>query len=118
MLCTDAGLGYCPYNELMEFMSLATSGAYLPRVPETRADEPRMNLYHEAFLAWSFRKCLDGVNLGAHLVVQSDKDLLRKGNFSEIRNPFFIAAVGEELVSNKRLDMVVNTNLTSILSCR
>ena len=49
---------------------------------------------------------------------QSDKDLLRKGNFSEIRNPFFIAAVGEELVSNKRLDMVVNTNLTSILSCR
>jgi hypothetical protein len=44
--------------------------------------------------------------------------LLRKGRFSEIRNPFFIAAVGEELVSNKRLDMVVNTNLTSILSCR
>ena len=75
--CVITGLGYCPYNELMEFLSLATSGAYLPRVPETRVEagcsEPRMNLYHEAFLAWSFRKCLDGINLGQHLVVQSDK---------------------------------------------
>ena len=29
-----AGLGYVPYNELLAFLSLATSGAYLPRAPE------------------------------------------------------------------------------------
>ena len=61
MVCK--GLGYCPYNELMAFMSLATSGAYLSRVPEIilEPSEPylyEMNQYHEAFLAWSFRKCL------------------------------------------------------------
>ena len=94
------GLGYCPNIELLQFMALATSGAYLQLAP--RLDSPAcwfkmtnmyptthlsriapsepylydMNIYHEAFLAWSFRKCLDGVKVSQPHVA-SDKDLFR-----------------------------------------
>ena len=115
-----AGLGYCPYNELMEFLSLATSGAYLARAPEVEPSEPYlyvMNDYHEAFLAWSFRKCLEGVKI-QHPTIQAEKVLFRKGQFSEIRNPFFTEASEEPLIEKRRLELTVNTNLTSILSCR
>ena len=83
------GFGYCPYNEVMAFMSLATSGAYLPRVPEILIEptEPylyEMNQYHEAFLAWSFRKCLEGIELKAPMV-ETDKNLWRKGRYTEIK---------------------------------
>ena len=88
----------------------------------------------KAFLAWSFRKCLDGVRVSQPHVA-SDKDLFRKGRwanltssfillftfnlrFTEINNPFFTAAAQERLIEKKRLEMTVNTNLTSILSCR
>merc|ERR1712045_589952 len=50
--------------------------------------------------------------------VASDKDLFRKGRFTEINNPYFTAAAQEKLIEKKRLEMTVNTNLTSILSCR
>lgn len=87
--CIVLAFGYCPYNEVMAFMSLATSGAYLPRVTEILIEptEPylyEMNQYHEAFLAWSFRKCLDGIELKAPLV-ETDKNLWRKGRYTEIK---------------------------------
>ena len=41
-----------------------------------------------------------------------------KSRFTEINNPFFTAAAQERLIEKKRLEMTVNTNLTSILSCR
>ena len=106
----------------MAFLSLATSGAYLPRVPEYVVDQSEsysyeMNPYHEAFLAWSFRKCLEGMELKPP-IVQTDMDLLRKGRYTEIKNHYFTAVAEEPLVCKKRLEMTVNTNLTSILSCR
>ena len=45
-----AGLGYCPNLELMQFMSLATIGAYLQLAPQIDPSEPylyEMNIYHE-----------------------------------------------------------------------
>ena len=45
-----AGLGYCPNLELLQFMSLATSGAYLQLAPQIDPSEPYlydMNIYHE-----------------------------------------------------------------------
>jgi len=117
-----SGFGYCPYNELMTFMALATSGAFLSRVPEILIEpsEPylyEMNQYHEAFLAWSFRKCLEGIEMRAP-ILPPDKDLWRKGRYTEIRNSYFTSVAEEGLICKKRLDMMVNTNLTSILSCR
>ena len=47
-----------------------------------------------------------------------DDDLFRKGRFTEINNPYFTAAAQEKLIEKKRLEVTVNTNLTSILSCR
>ena len=44
--------------------------------------------------------------------------MIRKGRFTEINNPYFTAAAQEKLIEKKRLEMTVNTNLTSILSCR
>ena len=106
----------------MQFMSLATSGAYLPSAPLVEPSEPylyEMNIYHEAFLAWSFRKSLDGVKLTQPVPVQpTDHALFRKGKFTEIRNPHFMEAVEEPLIEKKNLETVVATNLSSILSCR
>ena len=70
-------------------MALATSGAFLSRVPEILIEpsEPylyEMNQYHEAFLAWSFRKCLEGIEMRAP-ILPPDKDLWRKGRYTEIR---------------------------------
>ena len=106
----------------MQFMSLATSGAYLPRVPEVHIEpsEPylyEMNQYHEAFLAWSFRKCLVGIEMKP-VLVPSDLDLWRKGRYTEIKNQFFTTVAEEALVCKKRLEMTVNSTLISILSCR
>ena len=76
-----------------------------------------MNDYHEAFLAWSFRKCLEGVKI-LHPTIKAEKVVFRKGAYSEIKNPFFIEASEEPLIEKRMLEMTVNSNLTSILSCR
>ena len=51
-----------PYEELMEYMALSTYGAYLPKVIESdvRQYVYIMNIYHEAFLCWGFKKALQG----------------------------------------------------------
>ena len=76
-----------------------------------------MNEYHEAFLAWTFRKCLEGVRLQQPAATQ-EKVLFRKGAYTEINNPYFKEAMEEPLIEKRRLEMTVQTNLTSILSCR
>ena len=89
-------IGYCPNIELLQFMALATSGAYLQHAPPIDQSEPYlydMNIYHEAFLAWSFRKCLEGVS---QQPVMPETDFLRKGRLTEIKNPYFEAAAQEE----------------------
>merc|ERR1719427_1893049 len=42
----------------------------------------------------------------------------RKGRSIDINNPYFAAAYQEKLIEKRRLDHVVNSSLTSILSCR
>ena len=46
----------------MEYMALSTYGAYLPKVIESdvRQYVYIMNIYHEAFLCWGFKKALQG----------------------------------------------------------
>jgi hypothetical protein len=43
-------------------MALSTYGAYLPKVIESdvRQYVYIMNIYHEAFLCWGFKKALQG----------------------------------------------------------
>ena len=51
------------YEELMEYMALSTYGAYLPDIIEVDVKEYYyvMNIYHEAFLCWGFKKALQGI---------------------------------------------------------
>lgn len=55
----DSCLGYLPYTDLMQFISTATFGAYLPSCPIDKIDNNHnYNIYHRAFLSWYFQKHL------------------------------------------------------------
>ena len=58
-----SNLARIPYEELMEYMALSTYGAYLPDIIEVDVKEYYyvMNIYHEAFLCWGFKKALQGI---------------------------------------------------------
>ncbi len=61
----SSSLTRIPYEELLEYMALSTYGAFLPKVPEVDTAEfvYIMNVYHEAFLCWGFRKALQGIRI-------------------------------------------------------
>lgn len=65
----QSSLARVPYEELMEYMALSTYGAYLPKVIENdvRIYEYVMNIYHEAFLCWGFKKALQGIDITSDL---------------------------------------------------
>lgn len=58
----DCSFGYIPNVELMKFISLATFGSYLPSCPEVDLSSPEMNIYHRAFLTYSFLKTPESMN--------------------------------------------------------
>ena len=59
------GLARMPFHDMMEYMAYSTYGAYLHKVPKVNPPDYLydMNVYHDAFLCWSFRKALQGKNL-------------------------------------------------------
>ena len=59
------GLARMPFHDMMEYMAYSTYGAYLPKAPKVNPPDYLygMNVYHDAFLCWSFRKALQGRNL-------------------------------------------------------
>ena len=68
-------------------MSLATSGSYLQHAPQIEPSEPYlydMNIYHESFLAWSFRKCLDD-EAQEPAPSQDNNQFMRKGRLTQER---------------------------------
>lgn len=58
----DCSFGYIPNVELMKFISLATFGSYLPSCPEVDVNNQEMNVYHKAFLTYSFLKTPESMN--------------------------------------------------------
>lgn len=58
----DCSFGYIPNVELMKFISLATFGSYLPTCPEVDLNSQEMNVYHKAFLTYSFLKTPESMN--------------------------------------------------------
>ncbi len=61
----QAGLSRVPYNDFLNFIACSTYGSYLSECPRVRTVEYEydMNLYHEAFFSWSFKKALQGVKI-------------------------------------------------------
>lgn len=58
----DCSFGYIPNVELMKFISLATFGSYLPSCPDLDPAGQEMNIYHKAFLTYSFLKTPESLN--------------------------------------------------------
>ena len=79
-----SNLSRIPYEELMEYMALSTYGAYLPDVIEVDVRDYVyvMNIYHEAFLCWGFKKALQGIDPTSENSLASFNSLL---NLSELR---------------------------------
>ncbi|XP_077133619.1 KICSTOR complex protein SZT2 isoform X3 [Ranitomeya variabilis] len=58
----DCSFGYVPNIELMKFIAMATLGSYLSSCPEMESGQMDMNVYHKAFLLYSFLRTGEALN--------------------------------------------------------
>ncbi|XP_073499754.1 KICSTOR complex protein SZT2 isoform X2 [Phyllobates terribilis] len=58
----DCSFGYVPNIELMKFIAMATLGSYLSSCPEVESGQMDMNVYHKAFLLYSFLRTGEALN--------------------------------------------------------
>ncbi|XP_063795396.1 KICSTOR complex protein SZT2 isoform X3 [Pseudophryne corroboree] len=58
----DCSFGYIPNVELMKFIAMATLGSYLSSCPEVETGQADMNVYHKAFLPYSFLRTGEALN--------------------------------------------------------
>ncbi|XP_056389014.1 KICSTOR complex protein SZT2 isoform X4 [Hyla sarda] len=58
----DCSFGYVPNVELMKFIAMATLGSYLSSCPEVESGQTDMNVYHKAFLPYSFLRTGEALN--------------------------------------------------------
>ncbi|KAG8431965.1 hypothetical protein GDO86_018743 [Hymenochirus boettgeri] len=58
----DCSFGYVPNVELMKFIAMATFGSYLSSCPELETGLMDMNVYHKAFLLYSFLRTGEALN--------------------------------------------------------
>ncbi|XP_066454017.1 KICSTOR complex protein SZT2 isoform X8 [Eleutherodactylus coqui] len=58
----DCSFGFVPNVELMKFIAMATLGSYLSSCPEVEAGQTDMNVYHKAFLLYSFLRTGEALN--------------------------------------------------------
>ena len=61
----ESGLSRVPYNDFLNFIACSTYGCYLPDCPRVHKREYvyDINLYHESFFCWTFKKALHGVKM-------------------------------------------------------
>ena len=112
-------------------MALSTYGAYLPYAIEVDIKEYVyvMNIYHEAFLCWGFKKALQGIDMTTENSLASFSSLLNlselsldtltsapRGRFDGIRNEHF--AQTEARFTRKKFETIVQSSLSSLLSVR
>lgn len=58
----DCSFGHVPNVELMKFIAMATFGAYLSTCPELDPLSLDLNVYHKAFLLYSFLRTGESLN--------------------------------------------------------
>ncbi|XP_055020868.1 KICSTOR complex protein SZT2 isoform X3 [Boleophthalmus pectinirostris] len=106
----DCSFGYIPNVELMKFMSLATFGSYLPSCPEVHPGSEDMNVYHRAFLTYSFLKSPESTN-AEYFSVSQDK-LFNEHLVSASGNPALV------MRRKKHTEKEVQAHLVSVVSVR
>ncbi|KAM4548799.1 KICSTOR complex protein SZT2 isoform 3-T3 [Odontesthes bonariensis] len=106
----DCSFGYIPNVELMKFISLATFGSYLPSCPEVNRDSREMNVYHKAFLTYSFLKTPESMNSEYFCV--SQPKLFNEHLVSASGNPALV------MRRKKHTEKEVHAHLISVVSVR
>ncbi|XP_071984543.1 KICSTOR complex protein SZT2 isoform X3 [Engystomops pustulosus] len=66
----DCSFGFIPNVELMKFIAMGTLGSYLSSCPELDSGQTDMNVYHKAFLLYSFLRTGEALNPEYYCVSQ------------------------------------------------
>ncbi|XP_023809816.1 KICSTOR complex protein SZT2 isoform X3 [Oryzias latipes] len=106
----DCSFGYIPNVELMKFISLATFGSYLPSCPDLDPAGQEMNIYHKAFLTYSFLKTPESLNSEYFCVPQHK--LFNEHLVSASGNPALV------MRRKKHTEKEVHAHLVSVVSVR
>ncbi|KAM9324637.1 KICSTOR complex protein SZT2 [Gastrophryne carolinensis] len=106
----DCSFGYVPNVELMKFIAMATLGSYLSACPELEAGQTDMNVYHKAFLLYSFMRT--GEALNPEYYCGSQHKLFNEHLVSAISNPALA------LRRRKHAEKEVHADIISVVSVR
>ncbi|XP_053324892.1 KICSTOR complex protein SZT2 [Spea bombifrons] len=106
----DCSFGYVPNVELMKFIAMATLGSYLSSCPELEPGPPDINVYHKAFLLYSFLRT--GEALNPEYYCGSQHKLFNEHLVSASSNPALA------MRRRKHAEKEVHADLVSVVSVR
>uniref|UniRef100_A0A8C3N101 Uncharacterized protein n=1 Tax=Geospiza parvula TaxID=87175 RepID=A0A8C3N101_GEOPR len=106
----DCSFGHVPNVELMKFIAMATFGAYLSTCPELDPLSLDLNVYHKAFLLYSFLRTGESLNPEYYCV--SQHRLFNEHLVSASSNPALA------MRRKKHTEKEVHADLVSIVSVR
>jgi hypothetical protein len=115
----DISLSRLSYLDLLRFMARNTYGVFLEAVPKISSTDYfyEINVYHQAFLCWSFKRVLHGVYLSSSLLRELEGSVDCGSCCSQGMNKFF-SKTKEEFKLRRMLTKEVSSSLHSLLSCR
>ncbi|XP_051789206.1 KICSTOR complex protein SZT2 isoform X2 [Erpetoichthys calabaricus] len=106
----DCSFGHVPNVELMKFISVATFGSYIPSCPKVSDTCQEMNIYHKAFLMYTFLKTGESMNPEYYCVSQH-----------KLFNEHLVSASGNPALAMRRkkhTEKEVHAHLISVVSVR
>ncbi|KAJ6659457.1 hypothetical protein lerEdw1_018691 [Lerista edwardsae] len=106
----DCSFGHVPNVELMKFIAMATFGTYLSTCPEVEPSCLDLNVYHKAFLLYSFLRSGESLNPDYYCV--SQHRLFNEHLVSASSNPALA------MRRKKHTEKEVHADLISIVSVR
>ncbi|XP_061488640.1 KICSTOR complex protein SZT2 isoform X3 [Rhineura floridana] len=106
----DCSFGHVPNVELMKFIAMATFGAYLSTCPDVEPSSLDLNVYHKAFLLYSFLR--SGESLNPEYYCVSQHRLFNEHLVSASSNPALA------MRRKKHTEKEVHADLISIVSVR
>ncbi|XP_077190209.1 KICSTOR complex protein SZT2 isoform X6 [Paroedura picta] len=106
----DCSFGHVPNVELMKFIAMATFGTYLSTCPEVEPSSLDLNVYHRAFLLYTFLR--SGESLNPEYYCVSQHRLFNEHLVSASSNPALA------MRRKKHTEKEVHADLISIISVR
>ncbi|XP_078515442.1 KICSTOR complex protein SZT2 isoform X2 [Lissotriton helveticus] len=106
----DCTFGHVPNVELMKFIAMATFGSYLSSCPQVEPSNMYLNVYHKAFLLYSFLRTGESMNPEYYCV--SQHKLFNEHLVSASSNPALA------MRRKKHTEKEVHADLVSVVSVR